>query len=457
MTERVKNGLLAAAVLLLVAGGMGRIETLVDAAIFAAVVATIAQWDRLPRMPRIFVSTALIVGPVAAMAFPRAIPELKTALAQGVAFAVLLSTIGMMRQAVRRSVVAAEAAAYLVSVPGRGRYAAIAIGSHFLSLLFNVGIIALIGEMLRGDRGRMSEPTHRHLLLAGMRGTVLMTVWSPMGLGFAIVTTGIVGLDPVRFLILSFLAATLILGITCFVFGDPRDEPDETAEPAPAPADPRRRSARPVLALLGVGALLLAATVLLHETLGASFTVATAAVIPVFALAWLAIEPVDDGRRHVDHLGGMFAGLSDLRGESAIFLSANVIGAAISVALRAQPFWSALDTAGWPDWWTLAGCLLVLPIAGALMIPHSIFVVLIVQLFGHGAVAVGHPMSMALALTLGWAMAIAVSPISAMSLITGHLSGVPSHVVGFSWNARFVSTLLVLSAGLVALAYRLGW
>jgi hypothetical protein len=456
MTERVKNELLAAAVLLLVAGGMGKIDTLVDAAIFAAVVATIAQWHRLPRMPRIFVSTALIVGPTVAMAFPQAIPELKAALAQGVAFAVLLSTIGMMRQAVRRSVIAAEAARYLVSVPGRGRYAAINVGSHFLSLLFNVGIIALIGELLHGDRRPMSEPTHRHLLLAGMRGTVLMTVWSPMGLGFAIVTTGIVGLDPVRFLILSFLAATLILGVTCFVFGEPRDD-DAAPEPDGARPDETRRSVRPVVALFGVSGLMLGATVLLHEVVGASFVVATAAVIPVFALSWLAIERVDDGRRHADHLGGMFAGLSDLRGESAIFLSANVIGAAISVVLRAQPFWSLFEAAGWPDWWTIAGCLVILPIAGALMIPHSIFVVLIVQLFGHGSVAVDHPMTMALALTLGWAMAIAVSPISAVSLITGHLSGVPSHVVGLSWNARFVSTLLVLSAGLVFVAYRLGW
>lgn len=456
MTDGARNTLLAAAALLLVAGAMGRIEALVEAAALAAVVATIAQWNRLARMPRIFMVAALIVGPLTMLRHPEAIGEMKTALIQGVAFAVLLSTIGVMRAAVRRSEIAADAARYLVSVPGRGRYAAVNVGSHFLSLLFNVGIIALIGELLGGDRRRMSGPEHRHLLLAGMRGTVLTTVWSPMGLGFAIVTTGIAGLDPVRFLVLSFAAAVLLLAVTCVVFGEAKTNAWEVA-PEEAAAAREPRSPLPVLAILGVSALLLAATILLHEILGTSFIVATSAVIPVFAVLWLALEPVDDGKRPLDHLGGMFRGLSDLRGESAIFLSANVIGAAISIFLRAQPLWDTLQTAGWPDWWTVGACLVVLPLAGAMMIPHSIFVVLIVQLFGHGTAGVNHPMSMALALTLGWAMAIAVSPISAMSLITGHLSGVPSHVVGLSWNARFVSTLMVLSAGLVFLAYRLGF
>ncbi|MBP0573848.1 hypothetical protein J8J27_24415, partial [Mycobacterium tuberculosis] len=106
------------------------------------------------------------------MLFPDRIGELKAALVQGVAFAVLLASIGVMRYAVRRSATAAAAARYLVSVPGRSRYAAVNVGSHFLSLLFNVGIIALIGELIGSDKdGRLPQDERRHLLLAGMRGT----------------------------------------------------------------------------------------------------------------------------------------------------------------------------------------------------------------------------------------------------------------------------------------------
>jgi hypothetical protein len=451
MPDWSKNALLLAAALLLVVGGIGRFPPLTEAATVAAVIGTLAQWPRLFRMGRIFIVAAILSGAAVALAYPARLGEVHAALVQGVAFAVLLSTIGVMRHAVRRSEIAADAARTLISAPARSRYAAINVGCHFLSLLFNVGIIALIGELLGGGSGvRVSRSERRRLLLAGMRGTVLMTVWSPMGLGFAIVTTGIVGLDPVAFLMLSFAVAIVLVAVTCVLFGGAE------SDTAAAEEDGERRSIRPVVTILGVGAGLLAATIGLHLALGTSFIVATAAVIPVISLIWVAAEPTAGGRRLGEDLAAMFRGLSDMRGESAVFLSANVIGAAISIVVREQSFWQVIQNGAWPDLWIIAACLTIVPLAGAAMIPHSIFVVLIVQLFGDGSAGHHHPMTLALALTLGWAMAIAVSPISAMSMITGHLAGVPSHVVGLRWNARFVAALFALSVGLILVAYGCG-
>ncbi|TBW35344.1 hypothetical protein EYW49_16115 [Siculibacillus lacustris] len=448
---RSTNLLVLATGLLLIFGQTAHVPAATQVAIGAAILATLAQWRTVPVMARIFVVAALVLGPAVALWFPRRIGELHAALIQGVAFAVLLSTIGVLRHAVRHSAIAQRAARFLVSVPRRGRYAAVNVGSHFLSLLFNVGIIALIGELLgSGDKARMPKRQRQELLLAGMRGTVLMTIWSPMGLGFAIVTTGIDRLDPVRFLVLSFLSAILLLALTCFVFGRSDDgSEDRSADGAP-------QSSKPVWAILAVSAALLAATILLHEFQGMSFILATAAVIPLFSIVWVMFEPATEPKPLVVHLAGMFRGLTDMRGESAIFLSANVIGAAISICVREQAFWGAVQNGTYPDLAIIGLCLLIVPLAGALMIPHSIFVVLLVQLFGHGTTGAGHPMTLALALTLGWAMAIAVSPISAMSLITGSLTGVSSHVVGLSWNARFALLLLVCSSLLVAGAYALG-
>lgn len=445
------NFLVLAAALLLIVGQIGHWPALTVAAIVAAVAATLAQWRQLPVMARLFVAGALVLGPLTWLVFPDRSRELSAALVQGVAFAVLLSTIGVLRYAVRRSVIAQAAARYLVSVPRAHRYAAVNVGSHFLSLLFNVGIIALIGDLLgTGDKARVPKRQRQELLLAGMRGTVLMTIWSPMGLGFAIVTTGIDRLDPVRFLVLSFLSALLLLALTCVVFGR---SADAGADQGP---DAVPEKSWPVWCILAVSAALLVATILLHEIQGMSFIIATATVIPLFSMLWVRLEPVGDPKPALVHLSGMFRGLSDMRGESAIFLSANVIGAAISIFVREQAFWAAIQNGAYPDLLIIGLCLMIVPLAGALMIPHSIFVVLLVQLFGHGAAGAGHPMTLALALTLGWAMAISVSPISAMSLITGNLSGVSSHVVGFSWNARFALFLLATSAILVTAAYAAG-
>lgn len=441
--------MLAAAVLLIV-GQTAHVADLTTIATLAACAVTLLQWRGLPKMARLFVGGAVVAGPLAALAFPEQVAELRAALVQGVAFAVLLATIGVMRYAVRRSPTARAAAGTLVSVSGRSRYAAINVGCHFLSLLFNVGIIALIGELLGSDRdGRLPAAERRHLLLAGMRGTVLMTVWSPMGLGFAIVTTGIVGLDPVKFLALAFVAAALLLALTCLVFGQAgaamAREPDVTAA-----------SAAPVIAILGASAVLLGLTIALHHLAGMSFTIATATVIPLVSLAWVQLEPAAADVGWGAHARAMLNGLGEMRGEAAIFLSANVIGAAISLVVRAQPFWDPLQNGALPDLAIIAACLIVVPLAGALMIPHSIFVVLIVQLFGHGAAGAHYPMTLALTLTLGWAMAIAVSPISAMSLITGKLTGVSSHTVGLSWNRRFVLALMAGSVALMLTSFSLG-
>ena len=444
------NLLLAVAAVLLIVGQTGHIADLTVIATIAATCVTLLQWRGLAKMAQLFVAGALVIGPLTAYAFPAGQQELASALVQGVAFAILLASIGVMRYAVRRSATAQAAARYLVSVPGRSRYAAINVGCHFLSLLFNVGIIALIGELLGSERdGRLARAERQHLLLAGMRGTVLMTVWSPMGLGFAIVTSGIAGLDPVKFLALSFVSAALLLTVTCLAFGH-----GQTATPSVDDSEPR--SIVPVVAILLASIVLLGLTVLLHEAAGMSFTIATATVIPLVSLAWVQLEPGKDDAGWSHHIAAMLKGLTDMRGEAAIFLSANVIGAAISIAVRAQPFWAGMQNGAYPDLAVIAACLVIVPLAGALMIPHSIFVVLIVQLFGHGAAGLHYPMTMALTLTLGWAMAIAVSPISAMSLITGKLSGVSSHVVGLDWNRPFALTLMGCSVALMLVSYGFG-
>lgn len=421
-----------------------------ELAILAAVLATGLQFPFLTRMARIFCILAIIAFASAMVVLPHRLPEVLDALWQGVAFAALLSVLGCLRYPVRRSSQIASAAAYLVSVPMNRRYAAINVGSHFLSLLFNVGIIPLIGSMLAlgKDNTEAEKLETRHLLLAGMRGTVLMTIWSPMGLGFAIVTTAIVGLDSTLFLICAFASAMGILLVTCLVMSPAMNDADSGS----AGSD-RRGSLGSVVAILTTSCGLLLATIVVHEFLSVSFTVATVIVLPVFSVIWVILDkgvPKQPLRARLTRLVG---GIGDLRTEAAIFLSANVIGAVLSAFIREQPFWSAMQGAHYPALPVLILCLISVPLAGALFIPHSILVVLIAQLLGSSTLGVEHPVSLGLTLTLGWAMAIALSPISAMSLMTASLAGVRSHTVGLLWNLRFVTLLFGCSTTIICLAY----
>lgn len=444
---------LVAMTLLLLLANLSPLPHAREAATAVAILAVALQFPILTRMARIFCIAGVLAFAAASRLPPPRFAEVELALWQGVAFCALLSMLGSLRAPARRSPLVAGAASYLAGFPTAHRYGAINIGSHFLGLLFNVGVIPLIGTLLRSvgrPEGR-EVPGFRHMLMAGVRGYALMTMWSPMGLGFAIVTTAIVGLDPVAFLAIAFASAMVLLGLTCLLLRGEAETADAREARPSGPASPR-----PLLVILAASAGLLGATILVHDMLDLGFIASTVLVLPLFALGWTLMErgapPVALGTR----FSGLISGIGALRTETAIFLSANVIGAAISAFVRDQPAWEMLKTGHYPELPVLMACLAAVPLAGAAFIPHSVFVVLIAQLLGTSPLAASHPVALGLTLTFGWALGISVSPISAMALMTGALAGVPSHVVALSWNRRFALILFGACAAIICLAYYAG-
>ncbi|MFE3839139.1 hypothetical protein [Pseudogemmobacter sonorensis] len=451
MRESLANWLIVAMAGLLTIGAVGGLQWPVDAAVAIAIGVTILNWHRLARVARIFVLGACVSILGFIILAPEQIGELRIALAQGTKFAALLAMLGVLRHPVRRSDIIARAAAWLLAFPRATRYAAINIGSHFLSLLFNVGIIAMIGDLTRNDRPAADDidaAERQSLIMAGMRGLVLMTIWSPMGIGFAIVVTSVSGLNAVHFLGLAFATAIVMLLVTCFV-----EAPRDRAASVPDPSPDVRGSPMPLIAVLSACTGLLIVTILLHEGLAISFVSATVLVLPVFAILWLLLERKAPRIPLSSDLRRMVAGIGDMRTESAIFLSATVIGAGISLVVREQGFWQIMQNGDVPVIAVLLFCLIVVPLAGALYIPHSILVVIIAQLFGSGPIGAEHPMALALSLMLGWSMAIAISPISATTLLTGNLCKVPPSIVGLNWNRSFVLTLAAISSVAVLAVY----
>lgn len=443
---------LAAAVLV---ANIGGVTAASDAAVAALGLFVVLEWRNLPRLARLFSVGAVVAVAAVFWLKPEAAAQMIAAMRQSTTFACLLAMLGVLRYPARRSRLVAQAAAWLVSRKPRHAYAALSFGGHFLSLLFNVGILPLIGDMIRKAGGRFGEgDPGRQMMLGGMRGMALMTIWSPMGLGFAIVTTSTAGLDPVKFLFVAFAAAMALLAVNCL-----KAEPVESAAADEESEAAKALSVGPLVKILAACAFLMAMTVVLHNLLSVSFVVATILILPVFSVAWLLLE---GGERGVSAaatlragLGGIFATLSDMRTEATFFAAATLIGAALTIFISAVPGWNRIAEGqdfGLP---ILIFCLLAIPAAAAVAIPHTIVVVLAAQLFGHGPLGAAHPMALALTLTIGWALAIAVSPISATTLITAAQAGVPSHVVGLVWNRRYVLTqasvaLLIVSAAYVA-------
>lgn len=443
------NWLQLAMLLSLVAGGLTGIGWLTGLAAVLMLAATLMQLRSLLPLARVFLLLAVVVAAVTLfLAGAGGREALVRAVVQGTGFAALMTVLGMLRHPVRRSPKVRAAAEWLAAFPPRHRYAAVNAGAHGLSLLFNIGIIGMIGDLVRRPgEDVVADPGRRAMVVAAMRGADTVAIWSPLGLGFAIVTAGIPALSPVSFLLLAAGFTLLALAVTSLFPLLPAEAALEGA--GEGPAGPETAGSGIAMAqVLAVCALLLAATIALHHWGGIGFTLASVTVLPVFALLWPRVER--NGTPPLQDLRPTLAGLTDMRSEGAIFLSANVIGTCIALALNQGGFGAAGQIGAATALPVLIGLLVLIPLAAAVFLPNSIVVVIAAQLFGSGPLGTEHPMALALVLAVGWASAISVSPISAMCLMVGRACGVSPQRVAWRWNPAFALTLTLLAAAAVS-------
>lgn len=450
-------------------------------AALAAVLLALLRIGAVRGVARAFALAAVLVAASVALWHPEALPVIERALLQGTAFSAFLTALGLIRGPVRASQVIGRAAARLFASAAHLRRAAVTFGAEFLAILFNIGTIGMLSDVAQ-DHARAAQPARPQgqparqndaldpapITLAAQRGTMLMTVWNPIGLGFAIVTSAIPGLNPVIFLGLAFATAMLLTGLSLLA-GDgarPASATDlmqaaDTSAPPP-PTTPTKNGTkdtsaagggRALLAVLCAVAGLIAVTVLLHQLLSVSFLVAACIVVPALSFLWPLLEPAarpSEGRTAFDALSEASASMAS---EATIFLAATVIGAGVSLVLALTGADQLVLGGALPPLVFILGCLFLVPLAGAALIPHTIVMVIAAQLLGPGPIGTAHPFSLALALCLAWAYAVSASPISAVSIITGRCLGVSPARVAFSFNRAFTLSGLAAGALIVCLVH----
>lgn len=436
----------------LLAGSLGRIEALEILAAVLAVIAALIQWRQLLPLARLFFGLAVLSGGGIALLRPEFAPQILRALVQGVGFSALMMVLGLLRQPVRRAPITRDAAEYLLSFRPRARYAALLSGAHFMSLMFNVGIIAMIGDLVQPrEAGRDPfDPARRAMVVAAMRGCALVTMWSPIGLGFAIVVAGLPALNALSLMGVALIFTAAVLAVVCLF---PMLPAAATPDPAKPGFGPRGGSLRAVVATGLVSLLLLVLAIGLHRLLGISFTLVSVGLLPIFSFIWLAIEDRGQHGALGGRVIGALRGMADLRSEAAIFLSANVLGAALSVLVQLSPLWALMHSGAFAGLPVLLAALVVIPLVAAAYLPNSVVVVMAAQLLGPMPLGMSHPLALGLTLSVGWSLAIAVSPISAMSLVTAKFCGVTPRLVAYRWNVAFVTVTGLMAAVAVSLVY----
>lgn len=413
----------------------------------------LAVWTRVPRQARVFVGLALLAVAAVLLATRDGLRVVGSAGAQSTQFATLLAALATLRLPMRRSALITRAAAWLVACSPRRRYAALSFGSHLLSLIFSFGVVPMMGEMLR--RSGLDARTNagaRQMLMAVIRGLSMTTAWSPMAISFAIVSVALPTLRPLAFMGAGFLAAALVLAGGCVLHRPlPLAAPQEDMAAA--------GDGRSLLVILAMAATLFGATLCLYQLTGLPFIMASAITLPCFSFLWLAMErPASGAGEHAPAAlaSQFFRVLTELRSETFIFSASTFIGQAIVAIVLAHAGGHA-DGLHLPP---LAFALLLLwatPLVAMFSIAPTIVVLLLAQTLAHSGVGAQTPVTFACALTLGWSLAIGISPVSATLLIAGSITGVSPREIALRWNLRYSLAAAVAASGLIAVFYALRW
>ncbi|NHN89576.1 hypothetical protein [Acetobacter conturbans] len=409
---------------------------------------------RLPsinRIARIFFFGAIFISTILLLLSDHSRSILWKSTVQGTEFSAFLVSLGLIRRQVRHSPVIAKATTELFNLPHRLRIAGIVFGSEFLSVLFNIGTIGIFSDMAVGHSSRQHGKTaidENKIVLAAIQGTVLCTAWNPMGLGFAIITTSLPALNATTFLILTFIVAMLLSA--ALVLSEPAELSKGTITKTTSPENRKAVT----LTLTGIIALIFV-TAMVHQLFHVSFLVAGCLILPMSAVLWALAEPNNLNTTKTGTLDALATASATMASETTIFLSANIIGNAASFFLQAASITSAFLNTSIPDLVVILGSLLLIPVAGALLIPHSIVMITIASVLGNSPLGSAHPFSLAFALCYAWAFAVSASPVSAISIIGSKYLNVSATKMAFSINRYFTLCGLAAGAAIVTIAYLL--
>jgi hypothetical protein len=307
-----------------------------------------------------------------------------------------------------------------------------------MASVLNFGVMNLLCGSLastldeRGITGSARVRWLRSVLISALRGFALVPLVAPTSVAVAIITREVPTLSWSQLLPYGLLAALLLIGVGWLLEYRRFQQISEERVRLEGWPPGTGRLVVVVLIVFSVVAALV---------FGASLNVSRSAMlaVPVVTLLymfWNDRSPADTVREAADNVNAM-------RNEMAIFAASGALGAALSSLVPADLiFGLAANQAGV---YVVAVCgMLILPMMSAIgVIPItmlSIFSGVLPQLMSAGM----DPLLIAVALVIGFSLAMMLSPFGPAVMLLSRLGQVPRWTVAFGWNGAFVLAALPL-------------
>lgn len=422
-------------------------------------------WPMLLFAARVLLVLCLALALIAAMR-PDALDLLTRAASRLIYFPAFVAALALLRAAASRSQTTAAAGRYLVAQPPSRRYVALTLGGHFFGILFNIGGLALLIDMVKkantlaaaGGEKWVQELREKRMVVAIMRGFSCIALWSPLGVAMNLLIASTPGLAWAE---VAPYGVAITIGMMALGWLFDRLEARNATGAAPAAPAVEPRGFFAVARIVGHVVALSLIGLVVEIAADLSFQALLLALVPIYSLCWaFAVEFAERSKAPLRAALGVLRarGLNRFpayANEIAVFSTSGFLGVVLVALMPRAALQGWIAAAALSPGIVMAGLASVVFTLGMIGINPIVTCSILAESFAAIDAPGLSPVGVVVALAAGWACVISVGPaLSSLVMVSAQL-GRPSTEVGFRWNGRYAFTALALIiAGLLLAGLR---
>ena len=399
---------------------------------------------------------------------------LKQALDRSAYLASFILLMGLLREGAVTSRSVLECGTYVTVQPSRRRFLGVFAGSHFFSVLINLGSLSLLAPIIqRGVRGErdLSEPLdeiarvrERRQLSAALRGFAWFLVWAPTAVTQAILPTLIPGIDPLRLIAIGAVVTLVMLAVgwieDTVTWAPLRRRLQAEGRMPETGTKPYPTASARNLALVCAG--LFSLTILFTLLGKVSIVSGVMLAAPIIVIGWIFAQqrrfaPDERTTRAKERLGTIaFTALPGFIREAVFIGCAGFIGTTAARLVPVADIAAALGIAGIAPWLVMTGLSVLVWSGGQVGLSPITMAVFLGSVVAELQDLPVDPTLAALAIAAGTAICSVGAPFASGTLMLSRASGYSGFELTWKWNSVYTALCVVALAALYAIFTAVG-
>lgn len=412
---------------------------------------TVLQWSSINRACHVFVILALALGFTLWVSDAVTAEVLSDGVDRAAFFTFFLTSLAVLRESAKTSQLVRRCGKVLINQsPGR-RYLLVSFGSHLFGVMLNLGVLNVLGTMIRGairsssdlEAQRISCVRRKRMLTATIRGFSGVPLWAPTSVTMLLVLSGIPDLTWEQYAPLGLLWSLLFI-LWGWVL-------DWFAYKRPKVKSVNSGNLILLLPLIGLVSLIPSLAFVASRVTGLPLFSTLLMCAPVIGLAWIWVQYRNKPHRIkrgllIRRMAKSFPEtFNNQRNEVVLLASSGFIGMVLIPLIDPVAVSALLAKLNISDATLMVGISLAI-LAGAFAgINAIITVTLMLGTLQQIPDLNIHPLIQASVIAITWGVFVGVSPFTASLRLISSFSEISPLRFGIEWNGWFsISVLAIL-------------